>query len=163
MEYLKLTELVKLPNNPRTITTEDMDKLIASIEKYWIIEWRPFLISTRTGQNVIIGGNQRFEACKKVWLKKVPVFIFTDLTEEQEREIIIRDNVSNWEWDYSALANEWDTGLLVDWWVDLPDFGGEEGGAEKTLTEIKLTVTFTAEKDKNVLKEELLDRGFSIK
>jgi len=116
MEYLKLTELVKLPNNPRTITTEDMDKLIASIQKYWIIEWRPFLISTRTGQNVIIGWNQRFEACKKVWLKKVPVFIFTDLSEEEEREIIIRDNVSNWEWDYSALANEWDTGLLVDWW-----------------------------------------------
>lgn len=43
------------------------------------------------------------------------------LTEEQEREIIIRDNVSNGDWDMDMLANEWDPIQLKDWGVDFTD------------------------------------------
>lgn len=41
------------------------------------------------------------------------------LTEEQEREIIIRDNVSNGNWDFSILSNEWQEEELKDWWVKI--------------------------------------------
>ena len=109
MVTLKLTDLKKLDKNPRTIKKEDMEKLKASIKKFWIIEGRPFLVSTRTWENVIIGGNMRYEACKSLWIKEVPVHIFENLTEEEENEIIIRDNVSNGEWDMELLANDVDT------------------------------------------------------
>jgi hypothetical protein len=33
MEYRKLTDLKKLENNPRTITKDGMDRLIASIKR----------------------------------------------------------------------------------------------------------------------------------
>lgn len=39
------------------------------------------------------------------------------MTEEDEQEIIIRDNVSNGAWDMDMLANEWNTDLLDQWGV----------------------------------------------
>lgn len=116
---LKLSELKKLEWNPRTIKKEDLDKLTKSIEKFWVIEWRPFLVSNRTGENIIIWGNQRYEVCKKLGIKEVPVHIMEGLTEEEEKEIIIRDNISNWEWDWDILANEWDKEELEEWWLDV--------------------------------------------
>ena len=41
------------------------------------------------------------------------------LTEEEEEEIIIRDNISNWEWDWDILANEGDKEELEEWWLDV--------------------------------------------
>lgn len=52
-------------------------------------------------------------------LSEVPTFLLENLTEEKEREIIIRDNVENGEWDMDLLANEWDEGLLKDWGVNI--------------------------------------------
>ena len=119
MPKLKLSELKKLEWNPRTIKKEDLDKLTKSIEKFWVIEWRPFLVSNRTGENIIIWGNQRYEVCKKLGITEVPVHIMEWLTEEEEKEIIIRDNISNWEWDWDILANEWDKEDLEEWWLDV--------------------------------------------
>lgn len=119
MLKLKLSELKKLEWNPRTIKKEDLDKLTKSIEKFWIIEWRPFLVSNRTWENIIIGGNQRYEVCKKIGITEVPVHIIEWLTEEEEKEIIIRDNISNGEWDWDILANEWDKEELEEWGLDV--------------------------------------------
>ena len=119
MPKLKLSELKKLEWNPRTIKKEDLDKLTKSIEKFWVIEWRPFLVSNRTGENIIIWGNQRYEVCKKLGITEVPVHIMEWLTEEEEKEIIIRDNISNWEWDWDILANEWDKEDLEEWGLDV--------------------------------------------
>jgi len=133
--YRKITELEKLEWNPRTIKKEDMDRLIQSIKSFWVIEWRPFLLSNRTGKLVIIWWNQRYEACKKLWIKEVPTHLIEWLTEEQEKEIIIRDNVSNGEWDMDLLANEWDTQSLIDWGVDI-NFETVEPTAEEDDFEV---------------------------
>jgi len=132
---MKLSELKKLENNPRTIKKEDMDKLVESIKKFGILEARPLIVSTRTGENVIIGGNMRYEACKKLGIKEVPVHVMENLTEEDEREIVIRDNVSNGEWDMEALANEWDAGELKEWGVEVKfeeiDFDAIESNSDR--------------------------------
>ena len=122
MEYRNLSDLKKLANNPRTCKWEKFEKLVNSIKKFWIIEWRPFLISNRTWENIIIWWNQRFEACKKLWIEKVPCYIFKDLTEDEEKEIIIRDNISNGDWDFDLLANDWDAWELEEWGLDIPWF-----------------------------------------
>lgn len=119
MIYKKLSELKKLTNNPRFCKWEKFEKLINSIKKFWIIEWRPFLISNRTWENIIIWWNQRFEACKKLWIDEVPCFIFENLTEEEEKEIIIRDNISNWDWDYEILSSDFKLWDIEEWWVNL--------------------------------------------
>ncbi len=121
MEYRKLSELKELQGNPRKISAKAFETLCESIagnEQYF--EARPLILSDRTGELVIIAGNQRFKAAKKLKLKKVPTYLLSGLTEEKEREIVIRDNVQSGEWDYDILANEWDTVSLSDWGVPIP-------------------------------------------
>lgn len=116
--YRKLSELKKLPNNPRTIKKDDMERLKKSIkDNPDYFEARPIILSNRTGDLVILAGNQRYEAAKALGMDEVPTFLLEGLTEAREREIIIRDNVSNGEWDMDALANEWDIDLLQEWGV----------------------------------------------
>jgi len=123
MQYRKLNELKKLPNNPRIIRDKQFKTLCDSIRdnpKYF--EARPIILSDRTGEMVIIAGNQRYEAAKSLKLKEVPTFLIEGLDEAKEREIIIRDNISNGEFDWDILANDgWDDLPLADWGVDLPE------------------------------------------
>ena len=121
IRYRKLGDLKKLPNNPRQITKDALEKLKTSIkDNPDYFEARPLILSNRTGELVILAGNQRYEAAKTLGLKEVPTALIEGLTEEREREIIIRDNVENGEWDFDALANEWDVDELKDWGVDVP-------------------------------------------
>jgi ParB-like chromosome segregation protein Spo0J len=55
---------------------------------------------------IILGGNMRYKACKEAGLKEVPIIV-TDLTEEQQREFLIKDNTSGGEWDCKALPKEY--------------------------------------------------------
>lgn len=54
------------------------------------------------------------------------------LTDAEAREFIIKDNVGFGEWDYDALANEWDEAELKDWGLDVwqPDAEGLDEGDE---------------------------------
>lgn len=54
----------------------------------------------------------------------------SDLTDEEQREFIIKDNVGYGEWDMNALANEWDTEDLVDWGLDLWEDKSEGGSRD---------------------------------
>lgn len=133
--YRKLDEMKKLDGNPRKITTEQLAKLKESIERNKdYFEARPLILSNRTGELVIIAGNQRYEACKQLGLDECPTVLLEGLTEEREKEIIIRDNVNNGEWD-EDLLQEWDAELLDDWGVTLPDFEEELGSAVKLDSE----------------------------
>ena len=127
MNYRNLKDLKKLPNNPRTIKTSDFDKLCKSIkDSPDYFEARPLILSDRTGELIIIAGNQRFEAAKTLKLKEVPTYLIKDLTEEREKEIIIRDNVSNGEWDMDELANNWTQDELIEWGLKIPNWDGVE-------------------------------------
>lgn len=117
--YREVEELVLLEDNPRKISDEQMERLKESIDKnpdYF--ECRPVILSDRTGELVVIAGNQRVKAATAIGLKAVPTILLSGLTEEREKEIIIRDNVNNGEWDEELLA-EWDAALLDDWGVDI--------------------------------------------
>ena len=120
--YRKLTELKELPGNPRTINKKQFETLKTSLQNNAdYFEARPIILSNRTGELVILAGNQRYKAAKSLGLESVPTILLEGLSEEREREIVIRDNVENGDWDVDALANEWDAGQLQDWGVDLPE------------------------------------------
>lgn len=58
------------------------------------------------------------------WLKWIakPVVTVVDvstLTAAEQKEFIIKDNGDFGQWDYDALANEWDADDLNDWGVDV--------------------------------------------
>lgn len=55
----------------------------------------------------------------------VPLIKASELTDAEQREFIIKDNVGFGEWDMDVLANEWEAEDLDDWgvdvWQDNPD------------------------------------------
>jgi DNA modification methylase len=56
----------------------------------------------------------------------VPIIKASDLTEDEQRQFIIKDNVSGGEWDWEQLASEWDAEKLDEWGLDMPEFGAVE-------------------------------------
>ena len=94
--YRPLDSIKQLENNPRYIKKEDFERLCASVQNNpELFEAQPIILSNRTGENVIIAGNQRYKAALEVGLKEVPTILLEGLTEAKEREIIIRTNVQN--------------------------------------------------------------------
>ena len=119
VEYRAISELNELEGNPRTIKKDDFERLKKSLQDNQdYFEARPLILSDRTGKLVIIAGNQRYKAAKAIGLTEVPTVLLSGLTEEREREIVIRDNVENGEWDMDILANEWNIEDLQDWGVE---------------------------------------------
>lgn len=135
VQYRPISEIKELPNNPRTISKEDFDRLKDSIiDNPEYFEGRPLILSNRTGELVVLAGNQRLRAAKAVGLKEVPTIVLPNLTEEKEKEIIIRDNVSNGRWDMELLANDFDLQDLADWGVDVnidAEFGNIKDRSEE--------------------------------
>lgn len=130
VEYRPIAELRELPGNPRTIKKDQFEKLKQSIkDNADYFEARPIILSDRTGELVILAGNQRYKAAKAIGLREVPTILLEGLTEAREKEIIIRDNVENGDWDFDILANEWDEEKLDAWGVDLPRQKTYEDGA----------------------------------
>lgn len=122
VEYRPIKDLKELPGNPRTIKKDQFEKLKQSIkDNADYFEARPIILSDRTGELVILAGNQRYKAAKAIGLKEVPTILLPNLTEKREKEIIIRDNVENGDWDMDALANEWDASQLEEWGVEVPE------------------------------------------
>ena len=121
VEYRPLESLKPLENNPRYIKEEDFERLCASVQNNpELFEAQPIILSDRTGELVIIAGNQRYRAAKEVGLKEVPTVLLTGLTEQKEKEIIIRTNITNGKWDYDRLANDdWSIEDLDDWGLNV--------------------------------------------
>ena len=103
-------------NNPRIIKDYKFKKLVKSIQDFpQMLQLRPIVVNE---DNVVLGGNMRLKACKEAGLKEVYIIQAKDLTEEQQREFIVKDNVGFGEWDWDILANEWDVAQLEDWGLD---------------------------------------------
>ena len=120
VEYRAISELNELEGNPRTIKKDDFERLKKSLQDNQdYFEARPLILSDRTGKLVIIAGNQRYKAAKAIGLTEVPTVLLSGLSEAREREIVIRDNVENGEWDMDILANEWDTTDLKEWGAEI--------------------------------------------
>ena len=120
---MRIQDIKPNPNNPRIIKDDKFKKLVESIKSFpQMLELRPIVIDEN---NIVLGGNMRLKACIEAGLTDVPVKQANELTEEQKKEFIIKDNVGFGEWDWNQLANEWETDLLLDWGLDIPNFDVE--------------------------------------
>jgi DNA modification methylase len=111
------------PNNPRIIKDDKFAKLVKSINEFpQMLNLRPIVVND---DMVVLGGNMRLKACKEAGLKEIPVIKASELTEQQQKEFIVKDNVGYGEWDWNDLANNWDSEQLIDWGLDIPGFDAE--------------------------------------
>jgi len=114
---MKLKDIKENQDNPRFIKDEKFERLVKSIQDFpEMLEKRPLVIDE---DNVVLGGNMRLKALKKLKYKEVPVIIAEGWTEEQKREFIIKDNVGFGSWDFDDLQSNWDADDLEDWGLDV--------------------------------------------
>jgi len=157
---LKINELKSNESNPRVIKDHKFKKLVKSIKEFpEMLELRPIVIDEN---NIILGGNMRYRACKEAGLKEVPVKIAKGLSEEQKKEFIVKDNVGYGDWEWDSLGNEWDSTELEDWgldvwqniddtvnkinsmeeWVGMPDFEAKDNP-------YKIIINFETQEDRD--------------
>lgn len=96
----------------------------------------------------------------------IPIIKASTLSEAEQKEFIIKDNVSFGKWDWDMLANEWETDKLIDWgmdvWIPNTSFdtsvaqAGQYGGGSDESGDCGDTTT-----DTQALPEELLGRDIS--
>lgn len=110
-----------LPRNPRLIKDAKFRKLCKSIKELpEMTEARGLLVYPYKGEYVVIGGNMRLQAYKKLKWTKVPCCILPEDTPvEKLCQMIIQDNNPFGENDWGLLANEWDSEELNDWGFDV--------------------------------------------
>ena len=114
---IAVSKLTVNPNNPRLIKDDKFKKLVQSVKDFpEMLNLRPIVVNA---DMVILGGNMRFRACMEAGLTEVPVIVADNLTEEQQKEFLIKDNVSGGEWDWDILSNEWDEKQLTEWGLDV--------------------------------------------
>lgn len=118
---MKLSSIKPNPNNPRTISSDDLDKLKASIDALpKMMRLRPIVVK----DGVIIGGNMRYKALTALGMKEIPdewVADADDFTDEEVHRFIVQDNISGGEWDFDVLANQYELEELDAWGLELPE------------------------------------------
>lgn len=105
------------PKNPRVIKDHKFNELVTSIIKFpKMMEKRTIVVDENM---VVLGGNMRLRAAFDAGLKKVWIDDTEGWTKEEKQEFIIKDNVSFGQWDFEALANDWEGTDLSSWGVDI--------------------------------------------
>ena len=117
IKKVNINKIKSNPNNPRIIKDNKFNKLVKSIKEFpEMLNLRPVVVNK---EMIVLGGNMRLKASISAGIKEIPIVIADKLTEEQEKEFIVKDNVGFGEWDWDILANEWNPVKLEEWGLDV--------------------------------------------
>lgn len=137
---------VGLGRNPRWIRDkryEALKKSITDDPEYLL--YNPLEVFTlshikgKDGKYIVVGGNQRMQACKELGFTEVPCVVFLpDTPFEKLRAYAIKSNEAYGQNDYDILANgEWNTDELTEWGMELDYIASGEGDQWDELPEVE--------------------------
>lgn len=112
---MSVDDIIPYANNPRN-NKGAVDKVAASIREFG---FKQAIVVDK--DMVVIAGHTRLAAAKRLKMKKVPVLVADDLSEEQVKAYRLADNKTAEfaEWDFDKLSEELDG--IED--IDMEDFG----------------------------------------
>jgi len=161
-EKRRLGDLIEWDKNPRQLKDHDAEHLKKSLDNFGVAD--PLIINT---DNRIIGGHMRRRIMLKSGYKpddlvdvRVPE---RELTEREAEELSIRLNKNTGDWDFDALANEFELPDLIEWGFE-PfelDVKGAEEQEKLTPDEIPEQYMILIECESEQTQAELLER-FSV-
>ena len=145
IELIEIDKIIPYINNPRK--NQNIDKVASSIKEFGFQQ--PIVVDKKM---TIIVGHTRYEASKKLELKKVPVVI-ANLPPLKAKAYRIADNRVSQDgyWDFSKLNLEFTD--LLDNHYDIENLGFENQELEKFFTEsIKNT-------NKEIFEDDLMPKN----
>jgi ParB-like chromosome segregation protein Spo0J len=165
MERVDIKQVRPNPDNPRFIKGNKFEKLVKSIKEFpQMLDLRPIVVNQ---DMIVLGGNMRLKACEEAGLKEVPIIFADNLTPEQEKEFIIKDNSSFGEWDWDLLANEWNTDQLADWGLDIPNFDtdieDEKDLSDQLEQSFKIEIDLESEEEQEKMYNQLINDGYKCR
>lgn len=104
IEYVE-TELLKpYPGNPRDFSEKGKSDLKRSIKKFgWT---SPLLVNMAPSREfIVLSGNLRLEVAKELGFREIPIVKVSIGDPEKEREILLRMNVLNGDWNFELLKD----------------------------------------------------------
>lgn len=109
---VKISDLIPSEYNPRRWNKEQVEQLKESIKRFGIVD--PVIANIADNRrNIVIGGHFRLEVAKQLGYGEIPV-VYVNIPEiEREKELNIRLNKNQGEFDYDLLA-KFDENLLKD-------------------------------------------------
>ena len=121
-------QLEGVPKNPRTIKKKRFKQLCESIkEDPELMNLQPMLVYPLGERYVVVDGNMRLKALRDMAHVVAPCEVLKEgTTPEQMKRYIAKTNSAFGDWDWDALANDWDCDPLDDWGIDLPEDWGEQ-------------------------------------
>ena len=146
IQKVNINNIFSNPVNPRSINNIKFKKLIKSIKEFpEMLKLRPIVVNNEMG---ILGGNMRYKACQELNLKDVWIIKADNLTDEQMKQFVIKDNVGFGDWDWDILANSWD----ID--TEARDFSN-------TINEsFRVEIELENEDEQEKLYNELTNKGY---
>lgn len=126
---LPIQEIGETPNNSRTHSEEQLNQIADSIKEFGFTN--PVLIDEN---KVLIAGNGRLYAARKLKMELVPTITLSGLSESQKRAYVIADNkiALNAGWDIQKLN------LEMSWLKDKAKFDITKLGFSRTETDMLL-------------------------
>lgn len=142
---VKVTDLIPSDYNPRKWSKEQVEQLKESIQRFGIVD--PVIANIADNRkNIVIGGHFRLEVAKQLGYTEIPT-VYLNIPEiDRERELNLRLNKNQGEFDYSLLA-KFDENLLkdigfgseeIDNIFDIDDTNTEIFDLEKELKKLKI-------------------------
>ncbi len=102
--YVNIDDLIKADYNPRKWDEKALNDLKTSIKKFGLVD--PIIInSAENRKNVVIGGHMRIEAAKALGIATIPAVEVNIPDIEKEKELNLRLNKNQGEFDFKLLAN----------------------------------------------------------
>ena len=108
----KIVDLKHADYNPRELTKKQYEELKNSLIKYEFVQ--PVVVNIHPDRkNIIVGGHQRVRIAQELNIENIPC-IEVNLPEDDEKELNIRLNKNQGQWDWDKLANHFDISHLTD-------------------------------------------------
>jgi DNA modification methylase len=112
----KINDLIPYENNPRQMTEKQNQDLTESLKKFDLVE-----IPAINQDGTIIAGHQRIRILQALGRGEEEIDVRVpdrQLSEKELQEYNIRSNKNIGEWDFDALANNFEVGDLLEWGFD---------------------------------------------
>lgn len=134
-ESRRVGDLMKFPNNPRKMTEEQRERLKESLQRFNLVE-----LPAITPHNTILAGNQRVAMLVLLGRSDDMIDVRVpnrELTEEEQREYVVRSNLNTGEWDWSLLEEFWAKEDLLAWgWPKMDMLSGTDTVQQKATVDL---------------------------
>lgn len=153
--------LVPHPQNPRK-DLGNLDELTASIKENGIYQNLTVIpvneaVPGEEPKYMVVIGHRRLEAAKRAGLQEVPCAIVRDLSETQQLQIMLLENMQRSDLTVYEQAQGFQQ--LLDFGMDIEDISQQSGFSKRTIRR-RLEI---AKLDQNKLKELSFTRQLSLK